>query len=259
MYKDTQLLPVLKPVGMTPLQLIEVVRQKNLHLLNIKISYAGRLDPMAEGVMLLVVGDQTKKKDILELDKTYIFDMLLGVETDTYDLLGLVKSSNEFTESSLEEKNVVAAALQQIGKIQQPYPPYSSRTVHGKPLFWYARNNLISTIQVPTKDVEIFSMKYLAKQALSLTEVKETIYKRIERVEGDFRQEAILADWNSQLSKTSRHIFTIYSFQVHCSSGTYIRSLVHRIGKQLHTGAVAWNIRRTTIGDYTEADVVVHI
>lgn len=259
MHEDTQLMPIVKPVGMTPLQLIEVLRQKNPHLLNVKISYAGRLDPMAEGVMLLVVGDQTKKKGLLELDKTYNFDMLLGVETDTYDILGLVTKTNDAAATSVEEKNVVAAALQQIGKIQQPYPPYSSRTVHGKPLFWYARNNLLHTIQIPTKDVEIFSFNYVGKQTLSRAEVKESIHKRVESVGGDFRQAAILADWDTQLSSTTRNIFTIYSFEVHCSSGTYIRSLVHRIGKQLHTGAIAWNIRRTRIGDYSEVDVVLRI
>ena len=53
-----------KPVGFTPLQAVERFKEENVRYKKEKISYPGRLDPMAQGVLLLLVGDETKKKNV---------------------------------------------------------------------------------------------------------------------------------------------------------------------------------------------------
>ncbi len=84
-----QLINVYKPLGMTPLEVIRKLKQTNSYLTEAKISYAGRLDPLAHGVLLLLVGENTKEKDrYLALPKTYEFEIIFGLQTDTYDLLG---------------------------------------------------------------------------------------------------------------------------------------------------------------------------
>jgi len=56
------------------------------------LTYAGRLDPMAEGVLIILVGDECKKKQkYLGLDKEYEIEVLFGLETDTQDILGVIK------------------------------------------------------------------------------------------------------------------------------------------------------------------------
>src|SRR5262245_8184953 len=90
-----KVLPIYKPVCLTPNQLIEQLRNKHPEYQNEKIGFAGRLDPMAHGLMLLLIGYENKNRtEYLNLDKTYYFKILLGVETDSYDLLGLITSTN---------------------------------------------------------------------------------------------------------------------------------------------------------------------
>src|SRR4051812_2270372 len=85
---------VYKPIGFTPLQVIEKLREKFPEYKNVKIGYAGRLDPLAHGVLLLMIGDATKEREkYLGLDKSYEFEAVLGVSTDSYDVLGLVNNN----------------------------------------------------------------------------------------------------------------------------------------------------------------------
>ena len=88
-------MPIHKAVGQTPLEAIEQLRIQTPELYQVKLSYAGRLDPLAEGVLLVLVGEANKERDAyLGLDKVYEFEMVLGVRTDSYDLLGLVEKVN---------------------------------------------------------------------------------------------------------------------------------------------------------------------
>ena len=80
-----------KEQGETPLECIERWRAEHKEYLGIALSYLGRLDPMAEGVLLVAVGEENKNREAyLGLDKEYEFEVLFGFETDTYDLLGVV-------------------------------------------------------------------------------------------------------------------------------------------------------------------------
>src|SRR4051812_15345092 len=84
-----------KPLSFTPLQATLKFKQAFPEYADQKIAYAGRLDPMAEGLLLLLIGNETKKrKDYEALSKTYEFSILLGISTDTYDLLGKIKETN---------------------------------------------------------------------------------------------------------------------------------------------------------------------
>src|SRR6266516_7262353 len=88
------LIIVNKPVGMTPLQAINEIKKHMPIVKNEKITYAGRLDPLAHGVLLLLIGEAVKKREeYLALPKTYEFEALLGIETDTYDILGYVQEA----------------------------------------------------------------------------------------------------------------------------------------------------------------------
>ncbi len=76
---------------MTPLELVDRFRERNLKYGGKKMSYPGRLDPMAEGVLLVLVGDENKKMDnYMKLDKEYVAEILIGLSTDSLDLLGVV-------------------------------------------------------------------------------------------------------------------------------------------------------------------------
>ena len=271
------LLNIYKPVGLTPLQMIENVRKKFPEYKNEKIGYAGRLDPLAHGLLLLMIGEATKERGkYLNLPKTYEFEAVFGIETDTYDLLGLLCHPELVSGSIFQTKEMLKLAQHDInafiqnklGKQTQPYPPYSSKTVGGKPLFWWAKNNKLLEIRIPEREIEIYDFKLLSLNAITLKDLKQHV-ATVLQVTGDFRQKEIGERWKEFFNtychperssakqngvEGSFPIFQTARFTISCSSGTYVRSLVHELGKKLGCGAITLEILRTKVGDYALQD-----
>src|SRR6185503_19293466 len=137
----------------------------------------------------------------------------------------------------------------------QIYPPYSSKTVEGKPLFEWARENKLAEIEVPAREIEIFDFKLLAKNSISVENLKKEIFSQVSSVQGDFRQNEIKEKWQDFFSHPGRSegsdkTFLTARFTIACSSGTYVRSLVNDLGEKLRTGAIALEILRTKVGEY---------
>lgn len=242
-----QILILDKPIGKTPLDMVHLFKEQNSAYSDDTISYAGRLDPMAHGLLLLLIGDENKKREqYLPLPKTYEVEILFGFETDTYDMLGKVSKVSEVPKVPKVE---IQKELQSfVGKREQEYPPYSSKTVNGKPLFWWARNNKLEEIEIPKRDVEIFSIAVLSDRGVTGKKLLQNIEERISLVFGDFRQQEILRGWRSSIN--TRHVYSIVKIEVHCASGTYMRSLAHDLGKRMGTAAIAYDIYRTKVGMY---------
>ncbi|MEX2029185.1 MAG: hypothetical protein WD963_01745, partial [Candidatus Paceibacterota bacterium] len=92
-----------KKEGETPLQALDNFRRKNIRYKDAKMTYAGRLDPMARGLLLVLSGEEVKKKEkYLALPKEYEFDILFGFSTDTYDILGKIENSTILTNSRMD-------------------------------------------------------------------------------------------------------------------------------------------------------------
>ena len=91
MAKMESVLNLYKERGETPLERIERFRKTHPEYRKLPMSYAGRLDPMAEGVLLVLVGEENRNREThLSLTKKYEFDVLFGFATDTYDVLGVL-------------------------------------------------------------------------------------------------------------------------------------------------------------------------
>lgn len=245
------ILNVYKPIGMTPLELVNAIRKEMPEIKDEKIGYAGRLDPLAHGVMLLMIGDATKERyKFLELQKEYTFEVLLGVETDTYDILGLIPNDFKHNRANIVNEKVNIFVNKHVGTLQLPYPPYSSKAVDGRPLFWWARNNKLSEIQIPERTVVIDSFEFTGENAITKKVLQEKVTIAITSVKGDFRQDEIMERWKRFLNETSAQSFLTATFNLRCSSGTYVRGLVHELGQMLGTGAIAIDILRTKVGEY---------
>lgn len=119
---------IYKPAGMTSHDVVYKVRR----ILGIKkVGHTGTLDPDAVGVLPICVGRATKVCDlILNKDKTYICDMVLGIETDTYDSSGQVLEVKD--PSAITEEDLIKALESQIGVIDQLPPKYSALKVKGR-------------------------------------------------------------------------------------------------------------------------------
>jgi tRNA pseudouridine55 synthase len=229
---------IYKHIGETPLEALERFRREQGIAADVPMTYAGRLDPMAEGLLLILLGEECKNKEkYLGLDKEYEVEVLFGITSDTYDTLGIVKRSSDVLPnlSKIDFKKYV-------GTFTQLYPAYSSKTVNGKQLHELARASELPD-DMPTKEVEIHSIEMLGTSTIETANLKARVLANIAKVTGDFRQPEIKESW-----ATIQGSFSTMLIRVTCSSGTYMRSLVHRMGQDAGCGAIALSIRRTWIG-----------
>jgi tRNA pseudouridine(55) synthase len=265
--KNGDVPPVLvveKRLGETPLEALTRVRAERDIDESVPMTYAGRLDPMAEGVLVLLVGEECKKKvEYLGLDKEYEVEIVFGVSTDTYDMLGIPKLSIEKIEQ-LPAGGFQKIFQKYVGKFSQPYPPFSSKTVNGVQLHTLARaGELPDEDEMPSKEVEIYAVEVVNGGVISSAALEERIMSGIKLVKGDFRQEEIMKQWSGIFRTTEVadgdagvHIqhetscpnFPMVRIRVKCSSGTYMRSLAERMGRDLGVGAFALSIKRLSIG-----------
>ncbi len=201
------ILIVNKPKGWTSHDVVGKIR----HIAQMKkVGHAGTLDPIATGVLVVLLGKATKLSDILlQKDKTYRAGVRLGLTTDTYDITGVVISQ---TEPEITKDEIDSVLRRFEGKQLQQPPMYSAVKQGGKKLYELARQGI--EVERPLREVEIYSIDRL-----------------------DFASPS----------------FTI---EVHCSKGTYIRSLIHDIGQAMGSGACMESLCRTASGSFLLSDAV---
>ena len=205
------LLVIDKPSGPSSHDVVGEVRR----LLKTKAGHAGTLDSLASGVLLLLLGRATRLARFLQAgDKEYRAEIKLGQTTPTFDREGEI----------VEEKSVPLISRQRAqeileqfsGEIQQLPPFYSAVKVGGQKLYQVARG----------KKRSFESLRAQLQKECPARNV--TIY-RLELI-------AQSAD--------------LWSLSVHCSAGTYIRTLAHDIGQAVGCGAHLQDLRRTRSGRF---------
>ena len=175
-----------------------------------KAGHTGTLDPMATGVLPVLIGRAVKASEyMLSSDKYYRAVLRLGMTTDTEDITGEILTK---TDKLPCEDEVLLAISEFVGNIRQIPPMYSALKVGGKKLCDLARSGV--TVEREARDITVFSID--AKK---------------------------LSDSD-------------YSLDVHCSKGTYIRTLCADIGAAVGTGAVMETLCRTKASVFTLDDAV---
>ncbi|MDP2816154.1 MAG: hypothetical protein Q8O19_05700 [Rectinemataceae bacterium] len=248
-----------KVLGQTPLQALEAWKLEHPLYKDIPATYAGRLDPMATGKLLVLLGDECKKQEkYRNLDKEYEVEVLLDFSTDTGDVLGMPTYANTIT---LPSKNdVIRAVRAEIGAKEVPYPAFSSKTVNGKPLFLYALEGTLDSISIPTHEEKAYAITQIGTHTVGIDDVKKKVVDILscaprtnepsKELGADFRQDEISSLWQSTLTAIEDRTFMVLTVKVTCASGTYMRSLAERIGTHLGTKATTLSIHRTRVGKY---------
>lgn len=173
---------------------------------NTKVGHCGTLDPLATGLLIVVIGKEYTRRagEFTKKDKVYEVTMRLGETSTTGDAEG----DKTVVSAAVPSETAVKTALDTFqGEVMQTPPIYSAMKINGQRAYKLARAG---------KEVE-------------LTARPVTIHE------------------NDLVS----YDYPVISFTSHVSSGTYIRSLVEDIGKQLGTGAYMTDLRRSSIGDFT--------
>jgi len=207
-----------KPKGITSHDVVNIVRRK----VGVKkVGHAGTLDPLAEGVLIVLVGEATKKQsEFMGLEKEYVAEIALGIRTDTYDVEGTVVEDAGISGREIDDVKLKKVLDTFIGEIEQEVPPYSAVKIKGKALYKYAREKKLKNIKLPKRKVFIKDIEFLGSE-------------------------------RKKVRVGSLSCYLTFSIRVVCSKGTYIRSLANDIGNILGCGATLLSLVRTRIGNYT--------
>ena len=146
-----------KPAGMTSHDVVSRVRR----LLDERsVGHLGTLDPMATGVLPLVLGRLTRLAQFYnDAEKIYEGQIRFGYATDTYDAEGEPVGDRKTVQVTLEDVREVAARFR--GQIEQMPPPFSAKKIHGVPAYKLARKKQevkLAPVQVEIKEFEILAL-----------------------------------------------------------------------------------------------------
>jgi tRNA pseudouridine55 synthase len=192
-----------KPAGMTSHDVVARVRR----IVGEKsVGHLGTLDPMATGVLPLVLGRFTRLAQFYnEADKRYEGTIRFGWATDTYDAEGQAAGPSQPVNLSLHQ--VQGAAVEFIGEIAQYPPPFSAKKIAGIPAHRLARKG--QPVELKPKQVEIKALEFYDCDGPTVC------------------------------------------FRAWVSSGTYLRSLAHDLGKKLRCGGHLAVLKRTAVREFT--------
>ncbi len=189
-----------------------------------QVGHIGTLDPMAEGLLVCLVGESVKLSDyLMGSDKTYRLTLKLGVETDTWDVTGKILKTSE---KVISEPAIEAAILSLMGDQNLPIPMYSAKKVDGKKLYEVARKSSANLAPLPSPESDS-----------SVTTGEE--------FEGPAKE---MKFWD--LKPTSIQ-YPYVSLEFQCSKGSFVRSWVYALGKKLGVGAALSKLERLAIGEYS--------
>jgi tRNA pseudouridine(55) synthase len=252
-----------KREGETPLECVEAWRKNRTLPPTLPLAYAGRLDPMASGKLLVLIGEECKAQTAYHrLDKEYQVQILLGIGSDTGDILGTVREAKKLPEK-LEDSTIRTLCRRYRRQLTLPYPIYSAKPVAGKPLHVWASEGRIREINIPTYEATIYrlyqrgevttiSRDSVCRHALQRIELPTTTVADGRKTAGnDFRREAVRAAWKT-IKANGQPDDPFYLVTITCtaSSGMYMRTLSELIARDLGTEGLAYRIIRTKIGRY---------
>ena len=211
-------------------------------------THTGTLDPLASGVLVVLTGeDRHIKGSLSDWKKTYQFEILWGVATDSGDGLGVITT----TSSAIPQYESIQHVVESFpSEYEQLIPSFSARRFNGRSSFEWAREGI--ALPAKKRAVTLENFHCLGMQKLTNDEVITTHASNISAVHGPFRQVECLQSWQVLHNSTKSYLIT--SHQVTTSAGTYIRQLAQDLAHELDTSATTWKITRIQNGPFTESD-----
>lgn len=228
-----------KPHGLGSTQAVGAVKRvlRQGGYAKTKVGHGGTLDPLAEGVLPIALGEATKLAGrMLDASKIYEFTIQFGEETDTLDAEGeVVKRSDHFPPMA-----AISAILEHFtGEIEQVPPVYSALKVDGKRAYDRARAG--EEVEMKNRRIEIFD--------LSLPR--------------DEREGELLSTFQTTAGRPDPYDFAAplemiesVTLTAHVSKGTYIRSLARDIAHALGTVGHVTYLRRIKAGPFHENQAI---
>lgn len=247
-YPEGIILPIDKPYRWTSADVIRKIKfaaVRHFGKKNLKVGHAGTLDPLATGILLVCIGEATKKAESLQASpKEYVAGVTFGATTASYDLEKEI--DRECPLDGVSEESVRSALSSFVGEQMQVAPLFSAKSVDGVRAYETARrlyrqgrleegSDLIRASRIEIHDLELLSYGVTAFTAPPSAEGRNS---RIN-----------VADISACSLPTAM-------IRVACSKGTYIRALARDLGEALGSGAFLSSLRRTRNGGFTLDDAI---
>ena len=145
-----------KEKGYTSNDVVQIIKKT----FNEKVGHTGTLDPMATGVLPILVGKGTLlSKYLINHDKIYVATLKIGIKTDTGDITGDIIKKETVEESATDKANILNIFEEIKGEQEQIPPMYSAIKVNGKKLYEYARKGL--TIDIQPRLINIYNIELI--------------------------------------------------------------------------------------------------
>lgn len=224
-----------KEPGITMNQFIINVSKK---INNKKIAYTARLDPMARGMVPILIGDECKKiNSHLKTNKTYKVKVIKGIQTDSDDPLGIIQKIED--NKTIDLTNFI---IDKPITFNQQYHYFSTKELN------HRRQKLLNNkeiLQNNSHEITIFSCKVLSNSKINFTDFKNKIINQINNIDKNknFRQEEIINQWN----KLNLDCLEYIELELNVSSGFFVRQFIRDISNKLNYPLMCFDIHRTEI------------
>jgi tRNA pseudouridine55 synthase len=146
-----------KPAGKTSHDVVNIIRRKASQK---RVGHTGTLDPMATGVLVLMLGKATRLSRFLDLEpKVYIAEALFGITTDTQDITGNIVEQKQESANFVSEDDIKRVLPEFTGDIEQIPPMVSAIKIGGQTLYKLARKGI--EIERPSRQITIHELELL--------------------------------------------------------------------------------------------------
>jgi len=214
-----------KPPGPTSHDIVAFLRRT---LKISRVGHTGTLDPLATGLLVVLVGHATRLAQFLVADeKEYVADVRLGIATPTYDAASLGEVRGAGSEVRVSSAEIEAVLAEFRGTFMQTPPAFSAKKVDGIAAYRQARKDLpveLKPVAVTVRELEVLSAPHPDLAPPASNPAPRTA---------------------PPAPRTS-----LLRLRVAASSGFYVRSLAHDIGQRLGCGAHLEALRRTRVGRF---------
>ncbi len=239
--------PVYKPIGPSTHQLA----MQAASIFPKKLTHTGSLDPLAHGVVTLLIGDaRYHKQSHQAAEKSYRVEIIGGIRTDTHDLMG--RTTTQSSIQSLPRKRIETFLESQLGTHPQQLPRFSARRIDGESYFDKAKRGEEFTPAHESVTLQRYGVVNIAR--IEAPRLIADAIQRIQRVQGDFRQAPIIEAW--QRRDQHRQPFPSITLELTVGKRFYIRALVRDLSDHLNIPLCIADLERTADGDRTTADCI---
>ena len=264
-YPDGIVLVVDKPYRWTSADVVRKVKWlacRHFGKKNLKVGHAGTLDPLATGVLMVCIGNATKRAEALQArDKEYIAGISFGATTPSYDLEKVPDC--RFSTDAVNEASLRKALKSFLGEQEQIAPLFSAKSIDGVRAYELARK--LYKRQALTQDqselIRPARIRIDNLELLSFSESGNMLYApAFDPDYSGMTEEEILRakEKNSRINVVDARSLglPIAEIRINCTKGTYIRAFARDLGEALDSGAFLSYLIRTRSGDHSISDAL---